>query len=141
MEHVTDSVKKVLLAGVGAAALTAEKAQKLADEFVKKGESIVKEGRSSNEELKRDVKSKVKAKVKDTLHLEEDYSDEESVEQILKNLTAEERKIIRETMEKIETEEAQTDYKEVKDPNEGSQKDDPESADQKVSKEEEQKAE
>lgn len=139
MEHVTDSVKKVLLAGVGAAALTAEKAQKIADEFVKKGESIVKDGRTSNEELKRDVKSKVKAKVKDALHLDEDYSHEESVEQILKNLKPEERKILRETMEKIEKEEAETDYKEVKDPDTGSEKDDTDSEDKKVSKEEEQK--
>ncbi len=140
MEHVTDSVKKVLLAGVGAAALTAEKAHKLTDEFVKKGESIVKDGRSSNEELKRDVKSKVKAKVKDTLHLDDDYSDEESVEQILKNLKPEERKILRETMEKIEKEEAEADYKEVKDPETGSEAEKADSEDKKASKEEEQKA-
>ena len=64
---------------------------------------------------------KVKAKVKDTLHLDDDYSDEESVEQILKNLKPEERKILRETMEKIEKEEAEADYKEVKDPETGSE--------------------
>lgn len=114
MEHVTDSVKKFMLAGVGAAALTAEHAQKMAQEFVKKGESIVNDGKSSNQELKHEVKSKVKTKVKDALHLEDDYSDEESVEQILKRLTPEERQILRDKLDHIEKEEAEQDYKEVK---------------------------
>ena len=41
MENFTDGIKKLLLAGIGAAALTAEKSQELLDEMVKKGEFYI----------------------------------------------------------------------------------------------------
>ena len=62
MSSITDDVKKVVYAGIGAAAMTVEKAHDLADEFVKKGESVVSEGKAANEELKHKIKNKVKGK-------------------------------------------------------------------------------
>ncbi len=53
---LTNGIKKILLAGVGAAALTAEKAEELFDEMVEKGETTVERGKTLNQELKRTVK-------------------------------------------------------------------------------------
>ena len=60
MERIGDGLKKLLLAGIGAAALTGEKAQDLVDDLVKKGELTVEQGKVLNKELRRDVKEKVK---------------------------------------------------------------------------------
>lgn len=53
-EKATEStIKKLLLAGIGAMAYTYEKATLAVDEMVKKGELTVAQGRELNEELKR----------------------------------------------------------------------------------------
>ena len=56
MEKLGDGVKKVLLAGIGAVAVTAEKSRELLDEMVKKGELTVEQGKVLNEELKHNIK-------------------------------------------------------------------------------------
>ncbi|MGN0193547.1 MAG: phasin family protein [Pseudoramibacter sp.] len=81
-----DEFKKVLLAGVGAAAITAEKAEQVVDYCVQKGELTVEQGKVVNEELKHSVKEKVNAtkekfkkqtKFDDVLKAVDDLSDEE----------------------------------------------------------------
>lgn len=52
MENLTDGLKKLLLAGIGAAAATAEKSKDILDDLVKKGELTVEQGKTLNEELK-----------------------------------------------------------------------------------------
>ena len=54
--NITDGLKKLLLAGVGAVALTTEKAGELLNEMVEKGEITVEQGKALNQELKRTVK-------------------------------------------------------------------------------------
>ena len=49
--NFTEEMKRVLLAGIGAVACTAEKAGSLVEEFVKKGELTVEQGKVLNEEL------------------------------------------------------------------------------------------
>ena len=56
MDNITDGLKKLLLAGVGAVALTTEKAGELLNEMVEKGEITVEQGKALNQELKRTVK-------------------------------------------------------------------------------------
>lgn len=51
-----DGMKKILLAGIGAAAASAEKSQEILDELVKKGELTVEQGKALNQELKHTVK-------------------------------------------------------------------------------------
>lgn len=51
-----DDFKKVLLAGIGAAATSYEKSSKLLDDMVKKGKLTVDEGKELSEELKRTLK-------------------------------------------------------------------------------------
>ena len=66
----TDNLKKVILAGIGAVATTAEKSKDVLDDMVKKGELTVEQGKVLNEELKHNLKQTVKnnvnAKVKVT---------------------------------------------------------------------------
>ena len=59
LDRLGEDVKKVLLAGIGAAALTAEKSKDVIDELVKKGELTVEQGKIINEELKHDIKEKL----------------------------------------------------------------------------------
>ena len=48
-----DGIKKFVLMGIGAAAMTVEKSQQMVDELVKKGELTVEQGKELNQELKR----------------------------------------------------------------------------------------
>ena len=63
MEKFGENVKKLLLAGIGAVAVTAEKSKDLLDEMVEKGELTVEQGKVLNEELKHNIKKTVKEKV------------------------------------------------------------------------------
>lgn len=53
-----DDFKDIILAGLGAAAYTYEKAEKSIDDMVNKGKLTVNEGKELSEELKRNIKSK-----------------------------------------------------------------------------------
>lgn len=53
-----EEVKKILLAGVGAAAMTYDKSIEVIEQLVEKGKLTVEEGKELSEELKRDVKKK-----------------------------------------------------------------------------------
>ena len=53
---ITDGLKKLLLASVGAVALTAEKADELVGTLVEKGKLTVEQGKELNKELKRTYK-------------------------------------------------------------------------------------
>jgi polyhydroxyalkanoate synthesis regulator phasin len=50
--ELSETARKLFLAGVGAVAETAEKSKKIIDELVDKGELSVEEGKKLNEELK-----------------------------------------------------------------------------------------
>ena len=62
---LTEAAKKVLLAGVGAAALTVEKSSEIVDTLVKKGELTVEQGKALNQELKHDAEEKKKTEKKE----------------------------------------------------------------------------
>ena len=58
-EKSRGSLEKVILAGIGAMATTAEKSKEMLDELVKKGELTVEQGKALNEELKHTVKNTI----------------------------------------------------------------------------------
>ena len=93
MEKISDSMKKILLAGIGAAATTAEKSKEILDDLVKKGELTVEQGKVLNEELKHNVKQTFK---KDE---EQDPAD------VLKGMTPEQIAALKDAIAKMETEE------------------------------------
>ena len=55
-----DGLKKLLLAGVGTVAVTAEKSKEILDELVKKCELTVEQGKVLNQELKHNIKETIK---------------------------------------------------------------------------------
>ena len=63
---LSEGIRKILLAGVGAVALGAEKSQELIEELVKKGELTVEQGKILNEELTRKA-SKAANETQDSL--------------------------------------------------------------------------
>jgi polyhydroxyalkanoate synthesis regulator phasin len=66
MLNLSEELKKIFLAGVGAIALTAEKSKEIIEELVKKGEFTVEQGKVLNEELKRNVKAKIRETLSDS---------------------------------------------------------------------------
>lgn len=71
MEKIGDGLKKFLLVGIGAAAVTVEKSQQIVDELVKKGEITVEQGKELNKELQHNVKKTLDARKMDAKTMEE----------------------------------------------------------------------
>ena len=87
---VTDLVKNVVLAGIGAAAVTTEKAKDVADELVKKGSLTVEQGKVLNEELKHNIKETFDNKKKK----------DSSVEELLSAMTPDQIEALKELLNK-----------------------------------------
>ena len=66
MGSLGDGVKKVLLAGIGTAAVTAEKSKEVLDKMAERGEAAVEQGKVLNQELKHNAKKKVKEAIDET---------------------------------------------------------------------------
>lgn len=67
MDQLGESIRKLILAGIGAAAVTKEKSESILRELVKKGELTVEQGKVLNEELKHSVKEAIRDNV--TVHV------------------------------------------------------------------------
>ncbi len=91
-----DDVKRIFLAGVGAIAMTAERSSKLIDELVAKGELTFEQGKVLNEELKHNIKEKIK----DTLNIT--ATEGKSVMESLKDLSKEELAAIKAKIAELE---------------------------------------
>lgn len=63
MDQLGESIRKLILAGIGAAAVTKEKSEGLLKELVKKGELTVEQGKVLNEELKHNIKEAIRENV------------------------------------------------------------------------------
>ena len=85
----SDCMKKVFLAGVGAAASAAESVSDIVSRLVEKGEITVEQGKVLNEELKRGAKQKAKKHLFDALE----------------KLSPEEREELKQKLEEIEKKE------------------------------------
>ena len=89
-----ESIKEVLLMGLGAISLTGEKANELKKELLEKGESLYKEGSIKNEELKRDIKEKIK----ENTNIKVTTASKEELVEIINNLSDEEKEEIKEIL-------------------------------------------
>ena len=101
MEEFGESVKKLLLAGIGAAATTAEKSKELLDDMVEKGELTVEQGKALNEELKHNIKKTVKENVNVSV---KPTSPEE-----LEKMTPEQIEALKERLNAMEGEQSETE--------------------------------
>lgn len=119
MDNFSEGLKKVMLAGIGAIALTAEKSGQLIDDMIERGELTVEQGKALNKELKHTVeKAKADAASKaDTDAQDEDAKAEETnaddkcccnngepdVEKFLSKLSPEQLKSLKEQLDKADT--------------------------------------
>ena len=94
MEKLSESMKKILLAGIGAAATTADKSKEILDDLVKRGELTVEQGKALNEELKHNVKKTVK-------------NEQTEAADLLKGMTPEQIAALKEQLARMEEEEDQ----------------------------------
>lgn len=85
MEKLTDGLKKVVLAGIGTVALTAEKSKEIIDEMAKRGQQTVEQGKVLNQELKHNIKETVKKTVGGT----EEVPTQEALAAMLDKMTPE----------------------------------------------------
>ena len=106
MEKISDSMKKILLAGIGAAATTAEKSKEILDDLVKKGELTVEQGKVLNQELKHNIKSK--HNVKQTFKKDE----EKDPADVLKGMSPEQIAALKEAIAQKEAADAAQDDEE-----------------------------
>lgn len=100
MEKFSDNIKKVILAGIGAVAVTAEKSKDLLDEMVAKGELTVEQGKVLNEELKHNIKKTVK-ETAEKKEADKSVSDSDIAE-LLKRMTPEQIAALKEQLSEKE---------------------------------------
>lgn len=100
MDGLGENLKKVLLAGVGAVAVTAEKSKDLLDEMVKKGEITVEQGKVLNEELKHNIRQTMKEKVNVSLK----PSSPEELQELVGKMTPEQLADLKAAIRKMEEE-------------------------------------
>lgn len=105
MDGLGENLKKVMLAGVGAVAVTAEKSKELLDEMVKKGELTVEQGKVLNEELKHNIRQTMKEKVNVSLK----PNSPEELQKMIGKMTPEQLADLKEAIAKMETPEKQTE--------------------------------
>ena len=67
MDQLSEGLRKLILAGIGAVAATKENPASILQELVKKGELTVEQGKVLNEELKHNIKDAIRENV--TLHV------------------------------------------------------------------------
>lgn len=105
-----DSMKKIMLAGIGAVAVTAEKSKELVDELVVKGELTVEQGKVLNEELKHKVKDTIKNNVQIQIVQPENKTPAaEHVISQMENYTPEELNAIRQKLDTLAAEKQSAD--------------------------------
>lgn len=94
MNKLSDDLRKIFLAGIGAVASTAEKSKEIIDNLVTKGELTLEQGKALNEELKRNVNQ--------TFHESSQNFKENDLSNKLKEMSPEEIKILKEKLAEME---------------------------------------
>ena len=93
-----EGIKKILLAGIGTAAVTAEKSKEVLDELVKKGELTVEQGKVLNQELKHNIKESVKKNVNVTLK----QTNPDELKEVLGKMTPDQLAALKEQISKMQ---------------------------------------
>ena len=96
MDAISEGLRKLILAGIGAVAATKEKSEVILDELVKKGELTVEQGKVLNEELKRNTKEKINKHV--TVNVVNEFKD---VFSAVDKMSREELEALKEKLESL----------------------------------------
>ena len=100
MDKLSDGLKKILLAGIGTAATTAEKSKEILDDMVKKGELTVEQGKVLNRELKHNIKETVKEKMNGS----DSTSTPDALKELLGKMSPKDLKNLKDLIQKVEEE-------------------------------------
>lgn len=101
-----EGLKKILLVGIGTAAVTAEKSKEILDELVKKGELTVEQGKFLNQELKHNIKSTVKTAADSVKESAARKNDQEELKATISKLTPEQLAAVKAQIESMQAEAA-----------------------------------
>ena len=104
-----EGIKKLLLAGIGTAAVTAEKSKEVLDELVKTGELTVEQGKVLNQELKHNIKESVKKNVNVTFK----PSDPDELKDVLGKMTPDQLAALKEQITKMQAKDVDADVEEA----------------------------
>ena len=104
MLDLGENLRRLILAGVGVAAVTKEKGADVLNELVKKGELTIEQGKVLNEELKHNIKQKVKESVNVEVVKEADTND---ILNKMDDMSAEDLAAIKEKLEKLSAKDQQ----------------------------------
>jgi polyhydroxyalkanoate synthesis regulator phasin len=102
-----EGLKKILLVGIGTAAVTAEKSKEILDDLVKKGELTVEQGKVLNQELKHNIKSTVKTAADSVKENAARKNDQEELKATISKLTPEQLAAVKAQIEKMQAESAE----------------------------------
>ena len=100
MENCGFDFKQIFFAGIGAAAITAEKAHELVKELIEKGEMTIEQGTIINEELKSNIGAKMRSAA-DVV----DPPKKASVVDMMESMSQEELAVIKAKLLELEKEE------------------------------------
>ena len=98
MGSLGDGVKKVLLAGIGTAAVTAEKSKEVLDKMAERGEAAVEQGKVLNQELRHNIKKTVKENVNVSVRT----SSPEELDELLDKMTPEQMALLKQRIDEME---------------------------------------
>ena len=109
MGSLGDGVKKVLLAGIGTVAVTAEKSKEVLDKMAERGEAAVEQGKVLNQELRHNIKKTVKENVNVSVKT----SSPEELDELLDKMTPEQIEQLKERIYEREATVSEEETKEV----------------------------
>ena len=95
-----EELKNIVLMGLGAMALTTDKAKELREELLEKGTKLYQEGKVANEELKHNIEQKIKESV--TVVVEEKDIMKEDIMKAVEMMNEDEKEELRSLLGKKE---------------------------------------
>lgn len=102
LKSLGEDLKKIMLAGIGVVAVTSEKSMELIDDLVKKGQVTVEQGKELNEELKRNIKTKVQDTINEHVNVTVVTKEDENILDKLDTLSEEELQAVKAKLDAIE---------------------------------------
>ena len=110
-----ENIRKLLLAGIGTAAVTVDKSKEILDDLVKKGELTVEQGKVLNQELRHDFREKMKSNINVSVK----PSSPDELKDLLDRMTPEQLDALKEQLKNMDAGTGDADAAEEENPADG----------------------
>ena len=110
-----ENIRKLLLAGIGTAAVTVDKSKEILDDLVKKGELTVEQGKVLNQELRHDFREKMKSNINVSVK----PSSPDELKDLLDRMTPEQLDALKEQLKNMDAGAGDADVAEEENPADG----------------------